>query len=166
MRIGTDALITIRQLIREDREPLERILRDTGVFSEDEIAIALELIDATLNNKEQHDYIAYTGVGERNEVLGYFCIGPTPATVGTYDLYWIAVKPSAHGKGVGKELLHYIENLVKNWGGRLLIAETSSQPKYDSTRMFYKKTKFLEAARIKDYYKIGDDLVVYAKYLS
>ena len=166
MRIGTDALITIRQLIREDREPLHTILLETNVFTEAEIGIALELIDTTLNNNHQNDYIVYTGVAERNEVVGYFCIGPTPATVGTYDLYWIAVKPSYHGKGVGKELLHYIENLVKTWGGRLLVAETSSQPKYDSTHMFYKKTKFIEAARIKDYYKVGDDLVVYAKYLS
>ena len=100
------------------------------------------------------------------ELVGYSCWGPTPATEGTFDLYWIAVKPRVHGTGVGKALLEHSEALVKSLGGRLLVAETSSRASYDGTRMFYQRTKFIEAARIKDYYSIGDDLVVYAKYLS
>ena len=166
MRSRTDSLNTIRPIIHEDREPLRRILEETDVFSGDEIWVALELIDAVLNDKNQKDYIIYTGVAEHGEVVGYFCIGPTPATAGTYDLYWIAVKPSYHGKGAGKELLLFAENLLKTWGGRILVAETSSQPKYEKTRMFYRKADFIEAARIKDYYRVGDDLVVYVKYLS
>ena len=41
---------------------------------------------------------------EGDAVLGYYCIGPTPATEGTFDLYWIAVEPSLHGRGVGSAL--------------------------------------------------------------
>jgi hypothetical protein len=47
-----------------------------------------------------------------------------------------------------------------------VVAETSSQPKYENTRRFYLKCDYLEVARIRDYYKPGDDLVVYGKYLS
>lgn len=158
--------MTIRPLVRADRAPLEAILAETGVFSEHEVAIALELIDVVLDRKDQKDYVIETALNDAGGVEGYFCIGPTPATHGTYDLYWIAVKPSTHGKGVGKALLERAEELVTSWGGRLLIAETSSRASYDGTRMFYVRTKFIEAARIKDYYSVGDDLVVYAKYLS
>jgi ribosomal protein S18 acetylase RimI-like enzyme len=158
--------VTIRPLVRADRAPLETILVETGVFSTDEVGIALELIDVALDRREQKDYLIYTAVADDEEVVGYICIGPTPATHGTYDLYWIAVKPGVHGSGVGKALLGHAERLVRSWGGRLLVAETSSRGSYDGTRMFYQRTQFVEAARIKDYYSVGDDLVVYAKYLS
>lgn len=158
--------MTIRPLVREDRPPLERILRETNVFTEDEVSVAMELIDVVLDREEQKDYIIATSLGDGGEVTGYYCIGPTPVTVGTYDLYWIAVKPSQHGKGVARSLLTHAEEYLKVRGGRLLVAETSSKPKYDRTRTFYERTRFVEAARIKDYYNVGDDLVVYAKYLS
>ena len=113
----------------------------------------------------QKDYIIYTGVDESG-VVGYYCLGPTPMTEGTYDLYWIAVKPSIHNKGYGKKLLAHAELFVRDNSGRLIVAETSSQPKYENTRKFYIKNQYLELACIKGYYKIGDDLVVYGKYVS
>jgi len=155
----------IRPLRREDRAPLCRILSETGVFTEDEIGIAMELIDIALNTPDQEDYIIYT-FDHGGEVLGYYCVGPTPATEGTYDLYWIAVSPAAHGKGVGTRLNAHAEALVAGRGGRLLIAETSSRPHYESTRSFYIRRGYAELSRIRDYYRPGDDLVVYGKYLS
>jgi hypothetical protein len=56
--------------------------------------------------------------------------------------------------------------MVKSQGGRLIIAETSSRPKYEKTRKFYLSNKYEELARIKDYYQIDDDLVIYGKYVS
>ena len=100
------------------------------------------------------------------EIIGYYCVGPTPLTRGTYDLYWIAVKPSLHGSGIGKQLLHHAEEWVMAQEGRLIVAETSSQPKYESTRMFYIKNEYREVARVRDYYTVGDDLVIYGKYVS
>ena len=166
MCAGADALTAIRPILRSDRAPIHEILEETGAFTEEEVSIALELIDVALDREGQEDYEIFTALGDGGEVAGYICIGPTPATIGTFDLYWIAVKPSYHGKRVARDLLRYVEELLKPRGGRLLIAETSSQPHYDRTRTFYERTDFIEAARIKDYYKVGDDLVVYAKYLS
>lgn len=166
MRTGTAPLITIRKTHHEDREPIRAILEDTNVFNREEIEVAMELIDAFLGDPSQNDYDIHSAIDPDGNVVGYSCIGPTPLTDGTFDLYWIAVKPSAHQRGIGKELLKYSENLAGSKGGRLLIAETSSQPKYEKTRAFYVRNNYLEIARIKDYYKIGDDLVVYGKYLS
>jgi len=166
MRIGEDNLIVIRPLERDDREHIHALLVGTDVFSIQEIEIALELIDAVLNDPNQYDYEIFTAIDESGNLMGYYCIGPTPGTSGTFDLYWIAVKPSSHDKGIGKQLLHHAESRIASHGGRLVVAETSSQPKYEHTRRFYLNNHYAEVARIKDYYKIGDDLVVYGKYLS
>ena len=96
---------------------------------------------------------------------GYYCIGETPMTEATYDLYWIAVDPQAHGRGIGKQLLRHCEEFIKSRGGSLVIAETSSLDKYVKTRAFYERNRYTQASRIKDYYSRGDDLVVFIKYL-
>jgi len=166
MRVGTDTLITIRKLQRDDKEPIRQIIEETDVFTNEEVAIAIELIEIFLDDPKQQDYDLYTAVTENSEIAGYVCLGPTPLTNGTFDLYWIAVKPSLHGQGIGKQLLNYAETNALRNNGRLLIAETSSQPKYESTRIFYIKNNYAEISRITDYYKPGDDLVVYGKYLS
>ncbi|HLB01294.1 MAG TPA: GNAT family N-acetyltransferase [Bacteroidota bacterium] len=166
MRAGTDVLIALRPLEARDRGPLEAILRATGVFSEAEIGVALELIDSALGNPAQKDYIIRTAEGDRGEVAGYYCVGPTPMTAGTWDLYWIAVSPVHRGMDIGKTLLRHAEDLVQGRGGRLIIAETSSKPSYDGTNRFYVRNSYCEMARIRNYYEKGDDLVVYGKYFS
>ena len=166
MRVGADALIAIRTLQPDDREPILRLLHDTGVFTDEEVAVALELLDIYLERTDQQDYDIRTAVDERNNVAGYYCIGPAPMTTGTFDLYWIAVAPAQHQRGVGKQLLHHAEENARARGGRLLIAETSSKPSYTRTREFYIRNQYIEVARIKEYYRTDDDLVIYGKYLS
>ena len=166
MRDGEDRLIQIRALQKHDREAIRRILLATGVFTSEEVDVALELVDAALGDPGQRDYELRVGVTASNEVAGFYCVGPTPLTAGTYDLYWIAVDPALHDRGIGAQLLNHAEALVKAQRGRLIVAETSSQPKYEHTRNFYVKNAYTEVARIREYYKVGDDLVVYGKYLS
>lgn len=156
---------TIRPLRQEDREPLHRLLAATGFFTTDEIGIALELIDIVLTKKDQKDYIIFV-YDDGSQVLGYYCIGPTPGTEGTFDLYWIAVAPAAQGKRVGTALDAHAHELIRSKGGRLVIAETSSQPRYQPTRKFYLARGYMELSRIRDYYRPGDDLVVYGKYFT
>lgn len=161
-----EAGITIRKLCRDDVAPLRRILQDTNFFSDEEIATALELMDIFLSDPNQHDYDLYTAVNATGDAAGYICVGPTPLTHGTFDLYWVAVKPGLQRQGVGKQLILFIDELVRSKGAHLLIAETSSQPKYESTRRFYIARNFQQLACIKDYYRQGDDLVIYGKYYS
>lgn len=156
----------IRPLRATDVEPLHALLVATEVFTPEEVAIALELMHTSLNSPHQRDYLfaVYDNPGE-DGVLGYYCIGPTPATVSTYDLYWIATHPTVHGKGIGRALLADAEDRIRAFGGTLVIAETSSTPRYDKTRTFYISAGYTELARIRDYYRPGDSLVVYGKYL-
>ena len=155
----------VRKFVGEDVEPVRSILAKSGVFSEDELEVALEVIDVYLSNPKQTDYELFSSVDDRDRVLGYLCMGPTPITFGTFDLYWIAVHPDSHGRGIGRELLAFAENLVKASGGRLIIAETSSQPRYEGARKFYESNKYEVVAHIKEYYNVGDDLLIYGKYV-
>ncbi len=100
-------------------------------------------------------------------IVGYACFGTIPLTETTYDLYWIAVHPEYHSHGVGRKLLLHCEQEIARQGGRLVVVETSSRSEYDATRRFYEKTmRYETAAWIKDFYKRGDDKVVYVKYVA
>ncbi len=155
---------TFRPLRPSDRPVLLSLLKATGVFTDEEIAIALELIDTVLTRPEQKDYII-TVYDAGDGAKGYYCVGPTPGTDGTFDLYWIAVSPAEHGKGIGRALDAHAEATIRGCNGRLVIAETSSTPRYTQTRLFYQHRGYTEIARIPEYYRGGDDLVVYGKYL-
>jgi ribosomal protein S18 acetylase RimI-like enzyme len=161
-RIGNG--MPIRKFEKEDMKPLEEIVRATGVFREEEVDVAVELMDIAANDKEQKDYFLFSYVDEDGTIQGYYCAGQTPMTQWTFDLYWIAVHPRVHKRRIGHELLEHCEMQVKTMGGKLLVVETSSQPKYEPTRQFYLRHQYTEAARIKDYYAHGDDLVIYSKY--
>jgi len=155
----------IRPFHKGDLEPLIEIVKATNVFRDEEIAVAHELMEVAAEQKDQKDYTIYTYVDESDTVRGYYCIGQTPITEATYDLYWIAVDPRTHGKGIGKELLRHCEEFIRQCGGKLIVAETSSMAKYEKTRLFYEHNHYTEASRIRDYYGPGDGLVVYIKYL-
>jgi ribosomal protein S18 acetylase RimI-like enzyme len=155
----------IRSFQKQDLEPLVDIVKATNVFRDEEITVARELMEIVAGDKDQKDYVICTYVDDQHAVRGYYCIGATPMTASTYDLYWIAVDPRSHGKGIGKELLLHCEDTIRSSGGTLVIAETSSTAKYDKTRSFYVRNQYTEASRIKGYYGPDDDLVVYIKYL-
>lgn len=160
---------TIRPLLSADRDGVIRILNSSGNFTDDEVATALELIDEWLVTGEESGYLTYVldSVGDDSDgVLGYVCFGHTPLTEWTYDLYWIAVDKSKHRGGVGKRLLKFAEEEVERRGGRLLLIETSSQETYGGTIQFYERTGYRLVGRINEYYKVGDDQLIFAKRLG
>ncbi len=154
----------IRPTIREDYDSILDILKRTGNFTAEEIEIADELLNSFFTQSFDSGYWTYTAVNDK--IAGYICYGPTPLTDGTYDVYWIAVDPDLQGKGIGSELLTFAEDDISRHKGRLITVYTSSQEKYSLTRSFYLKRGYLEGARIHDYYKPGDDLVIYVKQIS
>jgi ribosomal protein S18 acetylase RimI-like enzyme len=154
----------IRKFVAQDLDAVRDILVKSAVFSNEEIVVALEVIEVYLGDPKQQDYDLYTAIDDKERVVGYLCIGPTPISHGTFDLYWIVVHPDSHGRGIGRELLMYAESLVKSGQGRLVVAETSSLPRYEKARRFYEANDYNVLARIKDYYNVGDDLVIYGKY--
>jgi ribosomal protein S18 acetylase RimI-like enzyme len=99
------------------------------------------------------------------QLVGYVCYGPTPMTLGTFDLYWIASDPSVRGQGVGSALVSAMEGDLRKRGARLVRVETSAQEAYGPTRGFYDSMQYLEEARFRDFYKPGEDLIILSKRL-
>jgi ribosomal protein S18 acetylase RimI-like enzyme len=153
-------------MVKADRQPVLELIRATGFFTPDEVKVAEELIDIYLQQPDQRDYFIVVVENEQGRVAGYMTYGPTPLTEGTWDLYWIAVSPADQGKGYGQQLVRWLEEEVRKRKGRLIIIETSSQPKYEPTRKFYEKLGYAEVARIPDFYRPGDDRVIFGKYFS
>jgi ribosomal protein S18 acetylase RimI-like enzyme len=156
----------IRKLAKEDRNVLKDILVNTNHFNDEEISVALELIDLYLNDPNQKDYIIYVySDDDTGKTAGYICYGRRPLTEGTYDLYWIAVDPNIHGKGIGSKLVGFMEEDISRLGGKLILIETSGKADYKGERGFYEKNGYSVQTVIKDFYRNGDDLFIYHKYI-
>ncbi len=152
----------IREMEPRDRSRILEIVTATGSFTPVEIVTAMEVVDEGLAAPDR-DYFLFVAEDEGSQVRGYECHGPTPLTEGTYDLYWIAVDPKAQGGGYGRALLEFAEKDVLGRGGRLLLIETSSQESYGATIRFYEKSGYPLVARIKGFYRPGDDKLIFAK---
>jgi ribosomal protein S18 acetylase RimI-like enzyme len=154
----------VRPMTAADRETVLGIIKNTGMFTDAEEAVARELIDIYLQQPGQREYFSVVTEDDGRRVVGYMTYGPTSLSVGTYDLYWMAVAPSTQGRGHGKELVRWLEGKVRELQGRMILIETSSTPHYAPTRKFYLGLGYKEVARIPDYYKPGDDRVIYTKH--
>jgi ribosomal protein S18 acetylase RimI-like enzyme len=165
--ISGNTELNIRPLDPSDRPFIEKMVISTGKFNDVEVSTALELVDEALNRGEESGYLfAVLEYGKKDRaVRGYACYGPTPLTQGVYDLYWIVVDPASQGEGFGRRLLEHVETDVLSRGGRMLLIETSSQESYGATIRFYKKAGYKLVARIKNFYRIGDDKLVFSKEL-
>ena len=156
----------IRPIIARDRQAVLDVLNLTGFFTKEEERVATEVIDVCLTKPGQQDYIVVVIEDEQGAICGYMCYGPTPMTEGVIDLYWMAVHPDKHRQGYGKALVQWLEKAVQGKKGRLIVIETSSKDKYAITRNFYQRLGYVENARIRDFYSVGDDLLIYCKYLK
>ncbi len=155
----------LRELKEKDITHLKKILEQSEMFTFEEVECALELANIFLKDKDQKDYFFTCIADDNDNFIGYACFGPIPLTKGSYDLYWIAVEPKHQRKGIGKILLDDVERILKEKKARILFVETSSQEKYKKTRDFYIKNNYTEAARIIDYYSIGDHMITFQKKL-
>lgn len=152
-----------REMTKDDRGKIEELLTGVHVFCPEDVLLAMELVDAALNNPEQKDYDFILSEGEHGQLVGYACFGPTPLTDGTYDLYWIAVAPEYAGQGIGTRLLKSVEERVLAQNARMIVIETSSSEHYALTRRFYLKNGYWLAETIRNFYRKGEDRVTYIK---
>jgi GNAT superfamily N-acetyltransferase len=158
---GTIVSHCLRNLTAADRVRIEGISRAVGLFREDEILVALEVFDETVRGGAGNTYSAL-GAEVDGHLAGWVCWGPTPCTLGTYDLYWMAVDPRIQGTGVGTALLGEMERRIQGLA-RLIIIETTGRPDYTGTRAFYEARGYSPVATIADFYAPGDDQVVFVK---
>lgn len=154
-----------REFSPDDRSAIDEMLRSCGVFTDEEIRVALEIVDAWIPFEQDEDYAIFV-LESDGRVQGYACFSKTPLTTSTWHLYWICVHPEYQGTGAGRALMYQVEAVIRSRGGKRLALETSGQPRYDRTRRFYRSAGFREVGRIKDFYKTGDDCLTFCKELD
>jgi ribosomal protein S18 acetylase RimI-like enzyme len=159
---GTLTAPALRPLAAADRRRIEEITRAVSVFRDDEVPVALEVFDGAVAGSP--DYVAL-GATIDERLVGWICWGPTPCTLGTFDLYWMAVDPAAQAAGIGTALLREMEGRLAG-SARLIVVETAGRPDYRPTRAFYEARGYRKASVIPDFYAPGDDQVVYVKALG
>lgn len=164
---GTVAVRFTTRLRASDPGDIEQLVRETGFFSAEEIAVARELADdGVANGPASHYRFVIADDADTGALLGYTCFGPVPCTQSSWDLYWIAVRPGAQGNHLGRELLEITEKAVQATGGKRLYAETSSRPQYEPTRAFYVRRGYEVVARYPEFYGPGDDKVVFGRLVA
>jgi ribosomal protein S18 acetylase RimI-like enzyme len=104
-------------------------------------------------------------IAEAGAVAGVAYTVPEPLTDGTWNTLLICVDPAAHGQGTGRALMRHIEDELRGEGARVLLVETSGTPDFERTRGFYDMLGYDREARIRDYYAVGDDKVIFRKAL-
>lgn len=158
--------LTIRPVEPDDRNRLLQILIAADQWMDDEVAAAMAQVDWALRNGNDGEYRVYVAErtsGAEKIVEGYACYGPTPKTDRVFDLYWIAVEPSARKKGVGSALLHRVEEELEARKARMLLIETSSKESFRSAVEFYRASGYQEISRIKDFYRLQHDKIIFSR---
>jgi ribosomal protein S18 acetylase RimI-like enzyme len=155
----------IRPTTPADTPILLTVTEGTRVFKSIEIEALKEVLDDyhTASHALGHQAVTYELEGQ---AIGFAYYAPAAMTDRSWYLYWIAVSKDIHAKGIGSQLLHYVEEDIRKRKGRLLLIETSSLAHYELTRKFYLKHQYEKTAILQDYYSDGDNMVVFRKRLS
>jgi ribosomal protein S18 acetylase RimI-like enzyme len=154
----------IRLITQADSAAVISLAVTSGLFSESETELVEKMLEDYFggNNNNGHACI----IDQENQALGVAYYAPAVAASRTWDLTMIAVRQDFQGRGCGTALLRYVENKLQTSGQRLLLVETSGVPFFERTRMFYIKSGYQEEARIRDFYDVGDDKVIFRKVLN
>jgi ribosomal protein S18 acetylase RimI-like enzyme len=153
--------VVIRPIIQTDIPYLKEVLDSIELFPAE---ILEDMISDFFTNPENED-IWFTAT-EFNIPLSLGYCAPEKLTDGTFNLYAIGVKNNLQGKGIGKLMMTYIEHELKLQGHRLLMVETSSTDDFELTRKFYENIDYTKEAVIRDFWRDGDDKVIYVKRLQ
>jgi ribosomal protein S18 acetylase RimI-like enzyme len=100
------------------------------------------------------------------EPIGLLYCAPERMADGTHNALLLAIHKEHQGKGIGSELMAFLENHLRNQGERVLLVETSGLDEFEMTRQFYKNNNYEIIARIPEYYEAGDDKVIFYKNLN
>lgn len=152
------------ELRAADPDAVRRLVSATGVFSGIEVGWAGEIIEATIKHPSTSGYFALMADG--NDGLdGFACYGPIEGTDNRFDLYWIAVSPTAQGKGLGRQLLAACVDDARRRGATHMFIDTSTRNDYAAARSLYKSQDFELMGMLVDFYSDGDSKALFGRKL-
>ncbi len=150
----------IRAVVPADIDKLKKVVDSSELFPSEYLD---EMIADYFNNPDTEE-IWFTYIDHETPTAIGYCV-PEKLTEGTYNLLAIGVLKQSQGKGIASEMMNHIEHLLKEKGARILIVETSSDDAQIAARNFYKKIGYSQEAVIRDFWKDGEDKIVFWKKL-
>ncbi|HAS39154.1 MAG TPA: GNAT family N-acetyltransferase [Microscillaceae bacterium] len=151
----------IRKVRKQDIPALKVVIDSAKLFPSEMLD---EMMSDYFNNpSSQHIWLTQEIDGKPATVV--YC-APEYLTEGTYNLYLIAVHAQYQGQGIGREMIQYLEELLREQGQRILLVETSGNAEFELTRKFYLQNNYTQEAIIREFYQKGEDKVVFWKKLS
>jgi len=154
----------IRPAIENDRQKIFSLVSEIKNFSAGEVELAREVIGEAFD-LENSGYHLMVAVDQREALCGFICFGPVPITEKSWDLYWIAVSPRQARRGIGSQLLAAMENQLRAVEGIRVYVDTSSLAEYSAARSFYERHGYDVACVLPDFYRAGDDKIIFVKAL-
>ncbi|MBL7817690.1 MAG: GNAT family N-acetyltransferase [Saprospiraceae bacterium] len=150
-----------RQLRAEDLDSIKEIVVSTNFFNEEEVAIALELVEENLLKGEKLSGYIFN-IYEIDAIpVAFICFGKISGTTNSFDLYWIVVHEAYKRKGIGLVLMNEVKVYVAQQGGGQIWIETSSRPLYAPTHQFYLQCGCKKMSKLPHYYAQGDHKITY-----
>jgi len=135
----------------------------TGAFHPGELDVLREVLEETLAPDDGISSYVMLEEREAERLRGFIIFGRTPLTQFGWDIYWLVVDKDIHRHGVGRRLVHLMQQYVRDLHQTAVIRiETSGKKEYDHVRKFYANAGFAEVGRIADFYAPGDDLVIFS----
>lgn len=162
-----DASAAVRAAGPDDVVPIQALAVDNAMFAPDDIAGLTEMLPGCLDGSlDEHRWLVADDSAGR--VVGAAYYAPEPFADRLWNLYFLAVHPEEHRKGIGTLLTSHVEESLRNAGSqvaRVLIVETSSTDEYRTARSFYEREGFDREARVREFYGPGDHKIIYWKSL-
>lgn len=153
----------IRRITRDDTAAVTALGISSGLFDESDRAFLEGMMTRYFEGNEDAGHECVICID--HEPVGAAYYEPALATDGTWYLTLIAVNYEQQGRGYGTALMQHIETVLQAGGQRVLLVETSGLPDFALTRSFYIRCGYEEEARVRDYFTVGDDMVLFRKTL-
>ncbi len=153
----------IRAVVQEDLPQIHGMLAGTPEFDEGDISTCIECVTAYLNGDKTYTFLC---AENEERVLGFICFGQDTIAENIFEVYWILVAKGCRRKGVAKMLNNYVEEEARRQGARMVFTETESELNYAKARGFYESCGYIEKARVANFYRDGNDKVIYGKSVS
>lgn len=151
----------IRPTTRQDIADLQIVLSETELFPADMLP---DMIDGFLSQPETPDI--WLTAEQHGRAVGFCYVVPEQLAEGAWNMLAIAVRPAQQGSGCGAALTAHVEQVLRETGQRILIADTSGTEEFAPTRAFYHQQGYSQEACIRDFWAEGDDKVVFWKSLK
>ncbi|MEL6558535.1 MAG: GNAT family N-acetyltransferase [Bacteroidota bacterium] len=150
----------IRNVTKQDIEALKAVIDSSELFPSE---LLEEMMIDYFSNQDTSE-LWFTKEEDSKPVIIAYC-APEKMTEGTSNLYLIAVRKEYQGKGLGAEMMKYVEDTLRERGDRVLLVETSGLSEFELTRKFYDQLGYHREAVIREFYAEGEDKVIFWKKL-